>query len=112
VKYKKKLDQDRVIGSSVVENLDEDVDREIIMSGRLNIGREGNPVTITIEDEVTGEIMEVNNVSSALLVVEETRKSSSGWVSFIFGDPKKISNVLEFLSKITLEGLKKMRSFN
>lgn len=100
------------MNTSVVDDFVGDADREVIMSGRLNIGNGGNPVRITIEDEVTGEIMEVNNVSSALLMVEESRKSSSGWISFVFGDPKRISGMLEFLSKMTLEGLGKMRPFN
>ena len=94
------------------EDLGGDAAREVVMSGRFNIGKGGNPVTIIVEDEVSGETMELNNVNNALLMIEETRRSSSGWVSMIFGDLSKISEVLGFLSKMTLSGLSKMKKVN
>lgn len=106
---KLKKNQDKVVDVFEREFAEGDA-REVVMSGRLNIGKSGNPVTITVEDEVTGEVMEISNVSSALLMIEEARRSSSGWMSLIFGDLKKIEEVLEFLSKISLAGLKKMQN--
>lgn len=78
------------------------------VSGQLNIGKSGNPVTILIEDEETGESMELNHVNTALLVIEDSRRSSSGWLSVAVGSISKLNSVLAFLSKITLEGLAKL----
>jgi len=108
---KKVKNKDMVIDVSR-EKLDEDAAQEVVMSGKLNIGKGGNPVTITVEDEVTGEVMEINNVGSALLMVEEVRRSSSGWISMIFGDLGKVAGVLGFMSKMTLAGLEKMKRGN
>ena len=47
------------------------------MGRKSYIGKSGNPVTILVEDEETGEILEVNHVRTALLVIEDSRKSSS-----------------------------------
>ncbi|OGD71279.1 hypothetical protein A3A84_00505 [Candidatus Collierbacteria bacterium RIFCSPLOWO2_01_FULL_50_23] len=80
----------------------------LAVSGQLNIGKNGNPVTIYIEDEETGETLEVNHVGTALLVIEDSRKSSSGWLSIAIGSMSKLSNVLEFLAKVTLDGLEKL----
>lgn len=80
----------------------------LAISGRLNIGKSGNPVTIYIEDEETGETLEVNHVNTALLVIEDSRRSSNGWLSVAIGSLPKLSNVLQFLSKVTLSGLEKM----
>jgi hypothetical protein len=48
------------------------------------------------------------NVQTALLVIEDKRSKSSGWLSIAIGNMSKLSEVLELLSKTTLEGLKKM----
>jgi hypothetical protein len=81
---------------------------EIAVTGRLSIGKEGNPVTITIIDEVTGETLEINNVNRAFMVIEDTRRSSNGWLSLALGELDKLAEVLSFLAKTTLSGLKKM----
>lgn len=81
---------------------------EMVVSGDLGIGKKGNAVTIFIEDEITGETLEINNVKSAFLVMEDTRKNSKGWVAMAVGGVKKISSVLGFLSDMTLESLRKM----
>lgn len=80
----------------------------LAVAGEINIGRHGNPVTILIEDEETGEVLELNHVRSALLLIEDKRKSSSGWLSVAIGSVEKISEVLEFLTRTTLDGLKKI----
>lgn len=82
--------------------------KEMVISGDLGIGKKGNPVTVFIEDEVTGETLEINNVKSAFLVMEDTRKNSKGWMAMAVGGVKKISSVLGFLSEMTLESLKKI----
>jgi len=87
---------------------DGDGAREAMVSGQLGIGKNGNPVTIAIEDEITGEIIEISNVKNALLMIEETRKSSSGWLSLVIGEESKLKEVISFLSHITLDGLRKM----
>lgn len=80
----------------------------LAVAGELNIGRNGNPVTILVEDEETGEVLEVNHVKSAILLIEDQRKNSNGWLSVAIGNIEKISGVLEFLTKTTLEGLRKI----
>lgn len=80
----------------------------LAISGQINIGKNGNPVTIFIEDEETGEVLEVNHVKTALLVIEDSRRSTSGWLSVAIGPLTRLSSVLEFLAKVTLEGLEKM----
>lgn len=80
----------------------------LAIAGELNIGRNGNPVTIVVEDEETGEVLEVNHVKNAVLLIEDQRKNSSGWLSVAIGSIEKISEVLEFLTKTTLEGLRKI----
>lgn len=80
----------------------------LAISGQLNIGKNGNPVTIYIEDEETGEVLEVNHVNTALLVIEDSRRSSSGWLTVAIGSLPKLSDVLGFLSKVTLSGLEKL----
>jgi len=81
---------------------------EIVVSGKLSVGSEGNPVTIVIIDEETGETLEINNVNRAFLMIEDTRQSSSGWLSLALGELDKLAEVLGFLSKTTLSGLKKI----
>ncbi|HEX9008578.1 MAG TPA: hypothetical protein VF837_04940 [Patescibacteria group bacterium] len=82
--------------------------KEMVISGDLGIGKKGNPVTILVEDELTGETLEVNNVRSAFLVLEDTRKSTNGWLAMAIGSYEKLSSVLTFLSQTTLESLRKL----
>lgn len=82
--------------------------REMIVSGNMGIGKKGNPVTIFIEDEVTGETLELNGVKSAFVIVEDSRRSTSGWVSMAVGGVEKLSTVLNFLSQTTLESLRRL----
>ena len=89
--------------------VEEDVEsKDIVISGNLGIGNKGNPVTIVVEDEVTGESLEMSHVESAFVVVEDKRKSSSGWLAIAVGEGKKLNQVLGFLAGTTLDGLKKM----
>lgn len=98
--------------SPILDGLEDDFASEqsegLAVAGKLNIGKRGNPVTILIEDEETGETLEVSHVSSALLVIEDSRRSSNGWLSVAIGSVEKLSSVLQFLSKITLEGLERL----
>ncbi len=109
---KPKTQTDRLLMDSPILDQEEENVLEmpsgLAISGQLNIGKNGNPVTIYIEDEETGETLEVNHVSTALLVIEDSRRSSSGWLSIAIGSLSKLSNVLEFLSKVTLSGLEKL----
>lgn len=82
--------------------------KEMMISGDLGIGKSGNPVTILIEDEVTGETLEINNIKSAFLVLEDTRKTTNGWLAMAVGSVEKLSSVLNFLSQTTLESLKRL----
>ena len=82
--------------------------REMIVSGNMGIGKKGNPVTIFIEDEVTGETLELSGVKSAFVIVEDSRRSTSGWVSMAVGGVEKLSTVLNFLSQSTLESLRRL----
>ena len=81
---------------------------EMMVSGNLGIGKKGNPVTIWVEDELTGETLEINNVSSAFLIVEDSRKNTSGWLSLAIGGVDRLSEVLSFLTQTTLESLRKI----
>ena len=111
-KLKKKL-QDRVLRTSSVA--DEQTDfvqtnawpQEMMINGDLELGKRGNPVTILIEDEVTGEQVEISGVKNAFLIVEDSRKKISGWLAFAIGSMDKMNAVLGFLSQSTLEALKR-----
>ncbi len=92
-----------------IDWVDTDVVREAMVSGQLGIGKNGNSVTISIEDDVTGEMLEFSNVKNALLMIEEKRKSSSGWLSLLIGDESKLKEVIGFLAQVTLDSLRKMR---
>jgi len=81
---------------------------EMVISGNMNLGRSGNPVTIFVEDEITGEQLEVSGVRNAFLIVEDTRKSTSGWLALAIGSMEKMGEVLGFLSQTTLSALKKL----
>lgn len=82
--------------------------KEMMITGDLGIGKSGNPVTILIEDEITGETLEINNIKSAFLVLEDTRRATNGWLAMAVGGVQKLSSVLNFLSQTTLESLKKL----
>jgi hypothetical protein len=78
----------------------------MVISGELGLGN--NPMTITLTDEVTGMEMELTHVKNALLVIEDQRKSSSGWLSLVIGDIEKVGDVLKFVAKATVKELKRM----
>lgn len=80
---------------------------EVMINGEMSLGRSGNPVTILIEDEVTGEQLEISGVRNAFLVVEDTRKKTSGWLALAVGSMDKVNSVLSFLSQSTLDAIKK-----
>lgn len=82
--------------------------QEMVITGNMNLGNSGNPVTIYVEDEVTGEQLEVSGVRNAFLIVEDTRKSTSGWLALAVGSMEKMGEVLGFLSQTTLQALKKL----
>lgn len=113
VKKKAKKLQDRVIRFSSAS--DEQTDfvqnkvwpQEMMINGDLDLGKHGNPVTILIEDEVTGEQLEISGVKNAFLIVEDSRKKVSGWLALAVGSMDKMNAVLGFLSQSTLEALKK-----
>lgn len=81
-------------------------DEAMMISGDLGIGN--NPVTVTITDEVTGMEMELNHVKNALFVIEDERKSSSGWLSLVIGDVERVGEVLRFVAKATVKELKRL----
>jgi len=109
-----KKEKDRLLlgfDSPLMDDMDmnEDVgSKDIVISGNLGIGEKGNPVTILVEDEITGESLEINHVESAFVVVEDQRRSSSGWLAVAIGGVEKLNQVLGFLAGTTLDGLKKM----
>ena len=80
----------------------------VSVEGDLEIGRKGHPVTVTIEDEVSGEVLEMNHVESAFLVIEDKRRSTSGWLAVAIGEVKTLGKVLSFLAGATLDNLKEM----
>ncbi len=83
---------------------------EMVVTGNMNLGRSGNPITILMEDEVTGEQVEITGVKNAFVVVEDTRKYTSGWLAMVVGSVEKMGEVLGFLSHATSEALKKLTS--
>lgn len=82
--------------------------QEMMITGSLDLGKSGNPVTIFLEDEVTGEQLEIVGVRNAFLVIEDSRKTTSGWLALAVGSIDKMGEVLSFLSQSTLETLKKL----
>ena len=81
--------------------------QEMMVSGDLSLGKNGNPVTILIEDEVSGEQLEVSGVRNAFLIIEDSRKRIPGWLAMAVGSMDKMSSVLGFLSQSTLEAIKR-----
>jgi len=108
-----KVKYDRLLRVSQIKNsLDDYVEnswpQEMLISGNLDLGKNGNPVTIYLEDEVTGEQLEVSGVKNAFLILEDTRRTTSGWLAIAIGSLEKMGDVLGFLSQTTLETIKKL----
>lgn len=82
--------------------------QEMVISGNLDLGKTGNPVTIYFEDEVTGEQLEISGVKNAFVILEDTRKTTSGWLALAVGSIEKMGDVLGFLSQTTLEAIRKL----
>ncbi len=82
--------------------------QEMLISGNLDLGKTGNPVTIFMEDEITGEQLEISGVKNAFIVLEDTRRTSSGWLALAIGSLEKMGDVLGFLSQTTLETIRKL----
>lgn len=80
---------------------------ETLMSGELQLGKDGGPVTIVVRDE-EGSELEFSNVSQAWLMIEEKRKSSTGWISLVVGDVEKVIEVIKTVCKAGIEELKAM----
>lgn len=108
-----KIKQDRLLRVSQPEEglkdyLGDNWPQEMIISGSLDLGKTGNPVTIYLEDEVTGEQLEISGVKNAFLILEDTRKTTSGWLALAVGSIEKMGEVLGFLSQTTLETIRKL----
>ena len=92
---KPKIQTDRMLfDSPILDEMDDNFladQASLAVSGQINIGKKGNPVTIFIEDEETGEVLEVNHVKTALLVIEDSRRSTSGLVIGGSGEPAQTS---------------------
>jgi hypothetical protein len=114
VKHKNKTKNDKILRlAQPDEELSDSAlktswSQEMVISGSMGLGKSGNPVTIFIEDEVTGEQLEVSGVRNAFVIVEDTRKSTSGWLALAIGSMEKMGEVLGFLSQTTLQALKKL----
>ena len=103
--------RDRVLKTTVDfgdRSFEEPADEALVLSGEMEVGKGGNPVTISILDELTGETLEINHVSNALLVLEDKRRSSSGWLSLLIGDLDKVGSVFRLLAKATLDELRRI----
>ncbi len=83
-------------------------ERKTMLSGSVGVGAHGHPVTIVIVDEISGAEMEFNHVHNAVLMIEEKRKGSTGWMSLVVGNVSKIKPVLEMIVGATLDELKKL----
>ena len=82
--------------------------QEMVISGNLELGKTGNPVTVYLEDEITGESLEISGVKNAFVILEDTRRSTSGWLAMAVGSIEKMGDVLGFLSQTTLDTIKKL----
>lgn len=113
-KKKVKVKQDKLLrvaqtaGELEDTYLDRSWPQEMLVSGNLDLGKSGNPVTIYIEDEVTGEQLELTGVKNAFLILEDTRRTTSGWLALAIGSIEKVGDVLGFLSQTTLDAIKKL----
>jgi hypothetical protein len=88
--------------------MESEEDKAMVVSGDLEVGKNGNPVTISVIDEVSGEIMEINHVQNALIVVEDKRSRSSGWLTLFLGDLDKVGQVVKLLAQASMEELRKI----
>lgn len=102
------VDQDEEFAQRMEGSLPEG--ETMMISGEMGIGKDRNPVTIIVMDEVTGAEMEMAHVKNAMIVVEDERKSTSGWLSLIIGDTYKLGEVLQFIAKATIDELRRMIS--
>lgn len=111
---KVKIKQDRLLrvsqskSTSVDDYVGNNWPQEMLITGNLELGKSGNPVTVYLEDEVTGEQLEVSGVKNAFLILEDTRRTSSGWLALAVGSIEKMGDVLGFLSQSTLETIRKL----
>ena len=80
----------------------------MVVSGEMGVGNNNHPVTIKITDEVSGMEMEMAHVKSALLIIEDERKSTAGWLSMVVGDINKLAGVLRFIARATVDELKRL----
>lgn len=82
--------------------------QEMVINGKLDLGKTGNPVTIFLEDEITGESLEISGVKNAFVILEDTRRTTSGWLALAVGSIEKMGDVLGFLSQTTLDAIRKL----
>ena len=78
------------------------------ITGEMELGKDGHPVTVTITDEVTGAMMEINHIKSGMILVEDSRTQTSGWLTMVIGDIDKIGNILRFIAKATIGELNRL----
>ncbi len=107
------MKQDRLLRVSQPKNdMDDYVGnnwpQEMLIAGNLDLGKTGNPVTIFLEDEITGEQLEISGVKNAFIILEDTRRTSSGWLALAIGSIEKMGDVLGFLSQTTLDTIRKL----
>lgn len=86
----------------------DDEEEQLVMSGRMDIGQRGKPVTVLIEDEETGEALEINHVRNVLILMEDSRRSSNSWLSLVVGNVDKVGEILKFVARATMEELRKL----
>ena len=108
-----KVKQDRLLRvvqpeGGIKDYLGNNWPQEMVISGNLELGKTGNPVTIYLEDEITGESLEISGVKNAFVILEDTRRSTSGWLVMAVGSIEKMGEVLGFLSQTTLGTIKKL----
>lgn len=103
--YWEQIDQVEGFVEPEVEMAEEE---SLAISGKVELGMDGHPVTVTITDEITGAEMEVNHVKNALFLIEDSRSSSNGWLSMLIGDIRKVGDVIRFISRATIGEIKKL----
>ena len=108
-----KVKQDRLLRvvqpeGGIKDYLGNNWPQEMVISGNLELGKTGNPVTIYLEDEITGESLEISGVKNAFVILEDTRRSTSGWLAMAVGSIEKMGDVLGFLSQTTLDTIRKL----
>src|SRR3989339_1876411 len=78
------------------------------ITGEMELGKDGHPVTVTITGEVAGAMMEINHIKSGMILVEDSRTQTSGWLTMVIGDIDKIGNILRFIAKATIGELNRL----